>query len=221
MMAARRVRTYRVFAGIGTVLAATLATGCHRAVIPSSPVSSVHAASASSTVPPFAGAPKVPSPLPESALSGDPCEALTLPQVTDALGRKVTQKRDDISGIGPNCFWSADSGATVAVTLDTEPQHGLSGLYANVRPKPGEKNPKAEVWKELPPIHGFPAVASVTRSGGKPDRYCNISVGLLDTATVDVGLFLGDSKIGTVDPCVPGARVADAAVTTIAGKAGR
>ncbi|GAA1982434.1 hypothetical protein GCM10009754_69170 [Amycolatopsis minnesotensis] len=97
--------------------------------------------------------------------------------------------------------------------MDTQSRHGLSGLYANVQPK-------AEVWKVLPAIQGFPAVASVTPSGGAPDRYCSISVGLLDTATVDVGLFLGDSKIGKVDPCTVGSRAADAAVSTLREKAG-
>nr|WP_215545110.1 DUF3558 domain-containing protein [Amycolatopsis sp. CA-230715] len=193
---------------------AALATGCHRAAIPSSPVSSVHAATASSTVLPFAGAPKVPSPLPEPALPGDPCEALTPPQVKDALGDKVNAKRHDIPGIGRSCYLSVDSGAAVAVTLDTQSRRGLSGLYANVKPK-------AEVWKVLPAIHGFPAVASVTPSGGAPDRYCSISVGLLDTATVDVGLFLGESKIGKADPCVPAARAADAVVITLVRNAGQ
>nr|WP_254126679.1 DUF3558 domain-containing protein [Amycolatopsis sp. CA-230715] len=191
------------------------AAGCSRGT-PAAPQDSPAANSipqTATTAVPFAGAPKVPSPLPDSAMAGDPCTVLTPQQVKDALGNKVSQKRDDISGIGPNCFWSTDSGATIAVTLDTEPRHGLSGLYANVQPK-------AEVWKVLSAIQGFPAVASVTPSGGKPDRYCNISVGLLDTATVDVGLFLGDSKIGKVDPCTVAVRAADAAVSTLRQKVG-
>ncbi|QWF85877.1 hypothetical protein HUW46_09357 [Amycolatopsis sp. CA-230715] len=208
-------RVYRVYVRAGTALmVAAVAVGCDRAATRSPVVSPVQTAVVSSKAPPFAGAPKVTDPLPESALSGDPCEALTPPQIKDAIGNKVSQKRDDIPHIGSNCFWSASTGAAIAVTLDTEPQHGLSGLYANVQPK-------AEVWKVLPAIQGFPAVASVTPSGGSPTEYCKVSVGLRDTATVDVGLFLGDSKIGKADPCVPGARVAEAAVTTIARKVGR
>ncbi|WP_215545111.1 DUF3558 domain-containing protein [Amycolatopsis sp. CA-230715] len=172
--------------------------------------------SSSSRALPFAGAPQVTNPLPESALSGDPCTALTPQQVKDALGDQVTQERDDIAGIGPTCFWTSarGTGAKIAVTLDTEPRHGLSGLYANVQPV-------AEVWRVLPGIQGFPAVASVTPAGGALDRYCKVSVGVLDTATVDAGSFLGDSKIGKVDPCTTASSAADAAITTLTRIAGR
>lgn len=205
----------KIIAGICVIAAA--AGGCSRGLPSGSPPTTPQDSRAANSNPqpsvPFAGAPKVPAPLPDSALAGDPCTALTPQQVKDALGDNVNQKRHDISGIGPSCYWSADTGAAVAVTLDTQPRHGLSGLYANVQPK-------AEVWKVLPAIQGFPAVANVTPSGGAPDRYCSISVGLLDTATVDVGLFLGDSKIGKIDPCNVASRAADAAVSTLRQKAG-
>src|SRR4051794_20531615 len=70
------------------------------------PVASSGAPSSSEQMLPFAGAPKVATPLPASALAGDPCaDALTPEQVTQALGTQIQGKPHTIDSIGPSCDW--------------------------------------------------------------------------------------------------------------------
>jgi hypothetical protein len=153
--------------------------------------------------------------LPANVLSGDPCAtALTPAQVKDALGIEAQGKGDTLPGVGPNCSWSnLDTGAKVTVYFVTETGQGLSGVYANSKPR-------SVVWKELPTIQGFPAVAHVTSVGGDPKQACSISVGVADNLSFDVALYLSDSKVGKVDPCTVAPRAANDVVTTLKQKAG-
>src|SRR5207248_7181239 len=133
---------------------------------------------------PFAGAPKVIHPLPLSVLVGDPCtDALTPQQVATTIGVNVAGRRVDIPQLGPACAWNNhETGGAVGVSYVLNTHVGLSGVYANTQPK-------AALWRELPPIQGFPAVA---HAGGKGDRvpagFCQASVGLADTFSIDVNL---------------------------------
>jgi hypothetical protein len=155
----------------------------------------------------------VANPLPANVLSGDPCGALTAQQVKDALGRDIQGVPDTLPGIGPKCEWANhDTGAIVTVYFASETKQGLSGVYANSKPQ-------SVVWRELPPIQGFPAVAYVTSTAGDPKEFCDIAVGIADTYSVEATLFLGDSKAGKVDPCTVAPRAADAVVATLKQKA--
>jgi uncharacterized protein DUF3558 len=163
---------------------------------------------------PHSGAPKVPSPLPASVLAGDPCgDALTQDQLKRALGMVPAGKPGEIP-TGRKCDWSnQESGSFVGVYYVTTPREGLSASYQNVKPQ-------ATVWRELSPLQGFPAVASVTPSGGSPDEFCQVSVGLADDLAFNASVFLGRAKKGTVDPCEGAEKVADMVVTTLRQKAG-
>ena len=166
-----------------------------------------------SRTPPFAGAPKVTSPLPDSVLSGSPCEALTPQQVQVNIGVSVTGKSDHLPGIGPQCVWTnLKSGAQMGVSFTTEPKDGLSGDYANTRPR-------MPVWKELPPIQGLPAVAYSDNGKPNPD-FCAVAVGITDTLSVDVTLALSLQKSGKVDACTVVPLTANDVVTTLKQKAG-
>jgi hypothetical protein len=164
---------------------------------------------------PYAGAPSVADPLPESVVAGDPCtDALTPAQVEDALGVKVPGTPGSTPGLGRKCDWSnVDTTAVVSVFFITETRQGLSVLYANVKPQ-------AKVWNVLPEVQGFPAVAYLSADGGDPKRTCGVSVGLADDVAVDVEVALSRAKIGTVDPCAVAPKAADAVVTTLRRKAG-
>lgn len=163
---------------------------------------------------PHSGAPPVRDPLPESVLTGNPCEdALTAAQVKAALGKAVVGEPGRIAA-GSTCEWQrAEKGSSVGISYDTATHQGLSAVYANTRPK-------SVVWRRLPPIQGFPAVAHVTTVGGPPDQFCYVSVGLADDLSVDIGATLGFAKDGEVNPCDVTAQIADMVVTTLRKKAG-
>ena len=179
---------------------------------PSSTAGSGSSGAPTSSVPtlPFAGAPKVPNPLPASVLSGDPCrDALTPDQVAQALGKQVDGESHALQGIGQVCNWvNRDTTGQVTVTYYTEPHDGLSGDYQNVKPQ-------EPAWKELPAIGGFPAVVSAKHASS-----CQVSVGLADDLSISVAVALGSSKRGNADPCDVAPQVAALAVSTLKKKAG-
>jgi hypothetical protein len=149
-------------------------------------------------------------------LSGDPCtDALTPAQVKAALGVSPAGKRNDSGSLGAYCSWSnPDTSAQIAVAYITSTHVGLSGVYQNTQSS-------SAVWRVLPPIQGFPAVAHAGNKGTpSPNDYCQVSVGLADDLSIDVTTTLGETKKGKVDPCDIGALTATAAVTTLRQKAG-
>jgi uncharacterized protein DUF3558 len=165
---------------------------------------------------PYAGAPKVKDPLPVSVLSGDPCaDALTPEQVVAAVGMSVAGEREDLAQTGPACAWSNHgTGGAVGVSYTVNTHVGLSGVYANTRPQ-------SAVWRELPAIQGFPAVAHAGVKGGEiPVGFCQASIGLADSISIDVSLTLGRSKRNTEDACSLIPQIADMTVTTLRAKAG-
>jgi hypothetical protein len=163
---------------------------------------------------PHSGAPKVANPLPAPVFAGDPCtDALTPEQVKLALGVNTPGTAGQ-SPLGRKCTWrNQANGSSAVVSYDTRTNEGLSGSYRNIKPH-------ATIWRELPLIQGFPAVAAVTPDGGPPDEFCQVSVGLADNLAVDISVLLSDTKKGTADPCEGAARVADMAVTNLRQKAG-
>lgn len=208
----------RVFVVVFCVLG--LASGCsaHRSSggTPGSAMPAPGGQNASSPGLPYAGAPKVADPLPASVLSGDPCaDALTREQVVAAVGIDVPGRREDLAPIGPACAWvNLGSGGAVGVSYTVNTHAGLSGVYANTRPK-------SAVWRELPAVQGFPAVAHAGDKGGEiPIGYCQASIGLADSFSIDVSLTLGESKKKTEDACSLITRIADMTVTTLRAKAG-
>jgi hypothetical protein len=165
---------------------------------------------------PFAGAPKVRDPLPSSVLAGDPCaDALTPDQVVAAVGVQVTGQREDLAQVGPACAWSNhDTGGAVGVSYALTTHVGLSDVYANTQPK-------SALWKELPAVQGFPVVAHAGIKGSAiPADFCQASVGLSDSISIDVSLTLGESKRDTADACGLVSQIVDMTVTTLRAKAG-
>jgi hypothetical protein len=159
---------------------------------------------------PFAGAPKVTNPLPASVLDGNPCtDALTPDQIGQALG-SPQQGKPDTFATGPYCSWyNADTSAQIAVNYVTKTHLGLSGVYANTKPK-------TKTWKELPPVDGFPAVAH-----DFTEINCQISVGIADDLSVDVSGALSSAKQeAKADPCESTAKAANVVVENLKKKAG-
>jgi hypothetical protein len=125
----------------------------------------------------------------------------------------VAGEPDQLPGIGQKCTWTnLKSGGQVAVYFATAPGDGLSGDYANTRPK-------MPVWKVLPPIQGLPAVAYSDNGKPNPD-FCAVAIGVTDTLSVDVLLNLSDQKSGKTDACTVVPLTANDVVTTLKQKAG-
>jgi hypothetical protein len=208
-----RRRTMSVLCGVVLLTSVTSACSHGSAPLSSAPARTTSAAPTSAALP-HSGAPKVEHPLPASVLSGAPCAtALTSQQLTTILGMAPTGKPDS-DAVGTTCNWTnSDKGSLVTVSYETKDHTGLTGFYENTKPQ-------AIVWKELPAIQGFPAVAHVTTSGGDPSYFCQISVGIADDLAVDVSIILGDAKKGKVDPCQVTAVAADMVVTNLRQKAG-
>ncbi|HWD83971.1 MAG TPA: hypothetical protein VG497_33950, partial [Kribbella sp.] len=97
--------TRRMFTTVlGAAVVVSVVAGCsgspEAAPTSTPPVSS----SATAAGLPHSGAPKVEHPLPESALSGQPCqEALASDQLTQIFGMEPQGKPDDTAGLGPSC----------------------------------------------------------------------------------------------------------------------
>jgi hypothetical protein len=162
---------------------------------------------------PYGGAPKVDHPLPASVVSGDPCtDGLTTQQLNQVLGM-VPQGKPSSDGFGTTCDWgNIDAGSHATVSFDTKDHQGLSSVYQNTKPL-------AVLWKPLPAIQGFPAVAHVT-NGGDPKGFCQITIGIADDLAVDVSISLSTAKVGKVDACDVTGQVADMVVTNLRQKAG-
>jgi hypothetical protein len=140
---------------------------------------------------------------------------LTAKQIDDLLGSPVTKERDDTPQVGSDCAWTnLERGSQVSVGYSTISRTGLSGIYQNTQPQ-------SALWKPLPDIQGFPAVAHAGRPGQPaPKDFCMVSVGMTDDIAVGVSVSLGRARIGSVDPCDVAGQAADAVASTLKAKAG-
>lgn len=202
---------------VGAMAAAVLVAGCSGGSTPSppsdSPGSSASPSATGKTLP-YAGAPKVEKPLPGSVLSGHPCDgALTAAQINEIFRMQPPGVHTDIPALGPECKWlNEDTGALVQV-LYTVKADGLSAVYANTKGL-------AKVWRPIPSVQGFPAVAHSTSSDQGKEDNCQVSVGITDEYTVDASVGLGQSRVGKQDPCDAATQVAGMVVTNLKQKAG-
>ncbi|WP_084706097.1 DUF3558 family protein [Prauserella rugosa] len=171
--------------------------------------SSAAASSEAASDLPHSGAPAVENPLPESALSGDPCDALTRKQITDALGEGASPdgERRDLEQLGPRCRWTnIGSGASFVVTFQTAHGEGLSTTYANAKPQ-------MPVFNEVDPIEGFPAVAY---KESESDPMCTTMVGISNEQAVSVtGTISSESEQEGTDSCGPVQQITSWVVSNI------
>nr|WP_084470449.1 DUF3558 domain-containing protein [Amycolatopsis benzoatilytica] len=165
---------------------------------------------------PYAGAPKVQDPLPDSVVSGHPCDgALTSAQVEKLLSKELPGDHDDQAALGPQCHWiNSDVGAGVSVLYATKVSDGLSAVYSNTKPQ-------ATVWRPLPLIMGLPAVAHSTYGNGGSKSFCQISVGISDRQVVAISVNLSPAKVSSnTDPCEAAGKAADMVIGNLKQKAG-
>ncbi|WP_222844436.1 DUF3558 domain-containing protein [Saccharomonospora sp. CUA-673] len=197
---------------------ALLAVGCggetdgQPAPAPASPETSASAPASGDDGLPHSGAPAVTNPLPESVLSGHPCdEALTEDQAKELLGDAVQSKHEDMPEIGPGCNWSSpDSGAAFLLNYDTASHEGLSDSYKNAQSQ-------VEIFNEIEPVGGFPAI-EYKRS--QDDHTCTTIVGLADEYGLVLTLTIGtQGEEQGDDPCDGGRIVLEEVVDNLKAKA--
>jgi hypothetical protein len=179
--------------------------------VPSSWAPAPTVSSAGNPTLPHSGAPSVTDPLPESVLSGDPCEVLTRQQVENALGDGAPQgERRDLKAVGPRCDWSDPAtGGGFTVGFSTTTRQGLSAFYANAKPR-------MAVFRDAGFIEDFPAVEYKPEVDGID---CDVAVGLADEYAVSVQVTLSRGNEGK-DACEPAKRLARVVVGNLKEKAG-
>ncbi|GAA1250994.1 DUF3558 domain-containing protein [Prauserella halophila] len=154
---------------------------------------------------PHSGAPEVSNPLPESVLSGDPCEALTRSQLEWALGSAVPGERRDIDMLGPRCSWDDDGGG-FTLTFLTATRQGLSIIYSN------NQDGGRRTLTEVEPVHDLPTITL-----SEERIACSAAVGLADEYAVLVNVTLGPGK--DTDACDSALRLSDMVVGNLKDKA--
>ncbi|WP_158056854.1 DUF3558 family protein [Saccharomonospora sp. CUA-673] len=154
----------RVLAGLATGAALLLVTGCAEgaggqaepapeAAAESSEVMPESSESDDATDLPHSGAPAVPNPLPESVLTGDPCDVVPPDQVETILGQRVEGRDSDLDELGPGCHWAnVDDGSGFQVRFHTVMRQGLSASYANAQQQ-------VDNFTAIDSLAGFPAVS--------------------------------------------------------------
>lgn len=180
------------------------------------PATTSEVSTANSTAPPSSeeddlpsdGAPKVDNPLDTTRFQEDPCSTLTASQAEKELNLPPSGKPEDIA-LGKGCQWlNSNTRGMVRIGFLTGNDRGLSGFYsANER---GEY----PYFSELPPIEGFPAIASDVEDR-RPQGRCIVVVGVTDQLTVQVILQLSQANIGSREPCEFAAEVAGKALRTM------
>ena len=143
---------------------------------------------------PSHGAPKVQNPFDTAAFHQQPCRVLTAEQLPQLGFEAPGAQREGVGA--PACGWNnRATGAILGMQFELANSGGLSTLY--------ERRSQKDLFLELPPIEGHPAVAADTRDGRKTGGYCTVVVGVTDSLEFSVSGTVSRAKRGQVDPCEP------------------
>lgn len=163
---------------------------------------------------PHSGAPKVATPIADtSQWEGDPCSVITADQL-QTLGLSVpSPQREDVPTSGPGCNWEFDAETVSSFTASfatAGARDGISNMYRH------KELGTAEVFEELPPIEGHPAVIAEPKDE-RSDGVCGVTVGLRDDLALGIDITADPSTPQGKDPCGWAAKVAALAVQTMKG----
>jgi len=177
--------------------------------VPSAPGSSSAGSSSGNQALPYAGAPKVANPLPDNVIAGDPCQALTPEQIKKDVGHIADGQPDNSLPVGAGCNWFNTAGANLAVYYTNKRHEGLSPYYDGTKQQMKRWEPQT--------IQGYPAVAYSDKPG-PVSHFCQVTVGIADTADFAVGVHVGDES--TADACPVAAQIAGQVLSNLKQKAG-
>jgi hypothetical protein len=150
----------------------------------------------------------VEDPLDTTRFEQDPCSTLTASQAQAQLNLPATGEPEDVA-LGKGCKWyNEDTRGQVQISFLTGNHRGLSGFYE------ADEQGKYPYFVKLPSIEGYPAIASDIEDR-RPRGICVVVVGVNDTLTFDVGLYLSQANVGVKEPCEVAAQVAGMALQTM------
>ena len=143
---------------------------------------------------PSHGAPKVQNPLDTTAFHQQPCRVLTADQLPP-LGFDAPGEQN--GGVGaPLCRWrNGSTGASLGMQFELANSGGLSTLY--------ERRGERDLFLELPPIEGYPAVVANARDSRNTEGLCTVVVGVTDSLEFSAQGVVSRAKRGQIDPCEP------------------
>lgn len=163
---------------------------------------------------PHSGAPKVENPIADtSSWEADPCSVISADQLAGIGLKAPTPQRDDAPDLGPGCLWEfdADSASVFSGSLGTAgARQGISNLYQH------KEQGTVEVFEELQPIEGHPAVISMP-TDDRSEGACDVSVGLRDDLVYTVVMTAEPSTAQGKEPCEWAEKLATLAVQTMKG----
>jgi hypothetical protein len=157
---------------------------------------------------PYAGAPRVESPLDTELFEQDPCQSLTSDQA-DKLGLRFPGEFED-DALGNACEFRVrtDRLALVEVaSLDKYP-YGVSAVYQ------ADKDGKLELFEPLGSIEGYPAVVYGSLDS-RDIGICSVVIGLSDEIAFEIALQQSAKNVGKKDPCEVAALVTGMVVQTM------
>ena len=157
---------------------------------------------------PSDGAPKVEEPLVDaSRFEQDPCSILTAAQAQELDLPAAGEQQD--GALGLDCEWfNPDTRGEVTISSLANNRRGLSGFYA------ANQRGEYAYFTELPPIEGFPAIATDV-TDRRPEGRCIVVVGVTDQLAFGVSLQLSQVNVGQQDPCETAVMVTGIALQTM------
>lgn len=174
------------------------------------PTSSAPVSSQQTSALPHHGAPAVAGALNATAVTTDPCTAVTSSQVEQA-GGKVSSSRVDQLSAGKFCTFAFEDGlSTVSAGVDTLDKDGLSHLYALKA-----QNSGITTFEPQKPVLGYPAVKFA--NGGEDSTECQLAVGISNETMYMVFSRLGSQSPYASNPCDLSAKVAEFAIQHLKG----
>jgi hypothetical protein len=162
------------------------------------------------------GEPKVTDALDTSSIDTMPCDVATPEQIATLPGTVRDSFSEDTAAKSRSCAWLFDdeSGFSIGtVTAGTNMEDGNNGLRTYYQ---AEAKGQLTVFKELPPVKGYPAVAY--EQGGEREGKCSMAVGLRDDVVYTASARLTEDHPNYSDPCTVGATVAGFAIDYLKGQ---
>lgn len=163
---------------------------------------------------PHSGAPKVASPIADTAgWERDPCTVISTQQLSSIGLTSAAPKRDDNPDAGPGCEWDVSADDVILVSggfATTGKREGLSTIYQN------NAGGNYEDFEELAPVEGHPAVVAAP-TNDRSEGICSVGVGLRDDLVYTASVAADPGTEQGKDPCGWAAKVAALAVQTMKG----
>ncbi|SFA78664.1 Protein of unknown function [Amycolatopsis marina] len=162
------------------------------------------------------GTPTVENPLDTSSIDAKPCDVATPEQMNQLPGTVSESKTEDTALKSQSCAWffdDEDQFSLGTVRAGTNLEGGANGLRTYYK---AQAQGTLTVFKELPPVQGYPAVAY--EQGGEREGKCAMAVGVRDDRAYTLTVSLRKDHPNYSDPCTIGTKISEFAIEYLQGK---